>query len=34
MGFGPSFAVEDPPELRDLVAEWAGTMAAMQDVLR
>jgi predicted DNA-binding transcriptional regulator YafY len=29
MGFGPTFVVEGPPELRDLVAEWAGAMARM-----
>jgi predicted DNA-binding transcriptional regulator YafY len=29
MGFGPTFLVEEPAELRDMVAEWARTMAAM-----
>lgn len=29
MGFGPSFVVEDPPELRALMAEWAQMMADM-----
>jgi predicted DNA-binding transcriptional regulator YafY len=29
MGFGPTFVVEEPPELRELVAEWARNMAAM-----
>jgi predicted DNA-binding transcriptional regulator YafY len=29
MGFGPTFVVEEPPELRQMVAEWAQTMAQM-----
>jgi predicted DNA-binding transcriptional regulator YafY len=30
MGFGPTFVVEEPAELRQIVAEWATAMARMQ----
>ena len=29
LGFGPTFIVEDPPELRGLVAQWARTIVDM-----